>query len=122
MGKFVKTTDDVWNLAFSAAFVALSGALAVSAGEPSSVFDRVAGWNFLLLSLATFRLVRLFTYDKIFAFVRAGLSESAGGLGRALNSLIVCPWCTGAWTALAVTAAFLATPYSQPILLVLAVA
>jgi hypothetical protein len=67
--------------------------------------------DFILMTLAIQRLVRLFTYDAITQFVRdwfAGAdSESLRG---SLGTLVNCPWCTGLWFALVVAFFYFATP------------
>src|SRR3989344_7687284 len=79
--------------------------------------------DFLLMTLAIFRLVRLFTYDAITTFIREWFAgahpESFRG---SLGTLINCPWCTGLWFALVVVFAYFATPIAWYGILVLALA
>jgi len=77
--------------------------------------------DFLLMTLATMRLVRLFTYDNITAFVRAWfLGAPEDTFLGALGVLINCPWCTGLWFAFVVVFAYFATPYAWYVILILA--
>lgn len=117
----VRNKEDFWNLAFTAAFAFACLALMAYLSDVPNVFVRVGVWDFFLLSFASFRLIRLFTYDKITAFLRDYLAARSGAVGKTLHSLIICPWCTGVWTSLLVVTLFF-VPYAQPILLVLAVA
>lgn len=77
--------------------------------------------DFVLMALAIYRLVHLFTYDRITAFIRewfVGFDETsfAGTLGHLIN----CPWCTGLWFAFVVVFFYFATPYAWYLILILA--
>lgn len=77
-----------------------------------------------LLSVATFKLSRLITKDKVTAAVRAPftryeedagpaeVSESARGQGlqRAIGELLACPYCLGQWIATALMALYVVSP------------
>lgn len=71
--------------------------------------------DFLLLSLATYRLSRLISYDKVTSWIRLPfVQEGEGpvqpeevqeaprgqGLRLAVAELITCSWCSGTWIAL----------------------
>jgi prepilin signal peptidase PulO-like enzyme (type II secretory pathway) len=112
-----------WNTAFGILYIAL----VVGAVEWLMAHDRlpssVALGAFLLMALAIFRLVRLFTYDNITAFVRDWFVGCAPqSCGDTLGVLINCPWCMGLWFALIVPFFYYATPYSWFVILVLALA
>ena len=67
----------------------------------------------IIISLAAFRLVRLFTYDKIMQFFRnwflnADGSKPEKGIRRTFAELNECVWCTGMWSALVVLVLFFA--------------
>ena len=68
-------------------------------------------WDFVLMTLAIARLVRLFTYDNITVFVREWFegADPKTFLGS-LGTLINCPWCTGLWFALVVGFVYFAIP------------
>ncbi|OGG68754.1 hypothetical protein A3H77_02390 [Candidatus Kaiserbacteria bacterium RIFCSPLOWO2_02_FULL_56_11] len=79
--------------------------------------------DFVLMTLATFRLVHLFTYDSITAFIRewfVGYDNHTfkGSLGHLIN----CPWCTGLWFSFIVVFFYFATPFAWYIILILALA
>jgi Protein of unknown function (DUF1360) len=100
-------------LVLSGAFgVALAGALAVakrSGREP----DRPGALDVVLAGLATQKLSRLLTKDKVTSFLRAPftrLEEPSGygelseqprgsGMRHAVGELLVCPYCLGQWVA-----------------------
>ena len=79
--------------------------------------------DLFLMALAVMRLVRLFTYDIITAFIRNWFvgADPQSFLGT-LGMLIHCPWCTGLWFACMVVFFYLATPIAWYAILVLALA
>jgi len=79
--------------------------------------------DFLLIALATFRLIRLVSYDIITAFIRDFLGTyEKGTFLRPLGSLINCPWCSGLWFAFFVTFFYFASPFAWFVILILAIA
>lgn len=113
-----------WNILFSVAFLALAawGYAFLSAG---GLVRTDIGWSDLaLLSLATFRLVRLFTYDHITAFLRDCVAAARPGtLLGTVKDLLGCPWCTGVWFASLVYFGYcLDRALVMPVVLVLAIA
>ena len=112
-----------WSMVLTLFFIALVvlgiAYLAVTGGflHPLGLSD------FLLITLAVWRLTRLFTYDAITKFIRdwfvASRPETFGGT---LYILLTCPWCTGLWFAATVVFFYFATPYAWPVILILAVA
>lgn len=85
--------------------------------------------EFLILSLATLRMTRLFVYDKITAFIREQfydvvetktkryLEKPVRGPRRTLADLFSCVWCFGMWSAATLTFFYYLTPYAYfPIL------
>lgn len=96
--------------------------------------------DFVLLCLATFRLTRLFVYDRITQFIRTpfhheyeeiledGTIETyievkGNGIRKFFGELLSCYWCTGVWCALILYAGYLFVPNSfSPIILVLSIA
>ena len=84
--------------------------------------------EFLLLSLASFRLTRLIVYDKITNFIRKPFHREVEeiledgsvetyieikgkGLRRFLGELLSCHWCTGVWCAAGLYTGYLLTPF-----------
>jgi hypothetical protein len=77
--------------------------------------ERYAPWDLLLTGLATHKLARLVTKDKVMSFARAPFTEYQGaggpaeveekprgsGLRYAFGELLVCPYCLGMWIAAA---------------------
>ena len=92
--------------------------------EARKPFDEVSLSDFVLITLASWRLVRLVVYDKIFAFFReqfydavedrgvAMLVKPVKGPRRTVIDLLLCPWCFGIWATAVVLFFFLLTPYA----------
>jgi|LSQX01.2.fsa_nt_gb hypothetical protein len=97
-------------------------------------------FEFLLISLASFRLTRLIVFDKITEFLRAPflkeetlINENGeqeiyyvprqGLIRTFFGELLSCHWCTGIWSAAAIYAAYLFLPvYATPFIVILAIA
>jgi hypothetical protein len=115
--------NHAWSIALSLFFallVIIGVKYLVAAGAFYRNFSMA---DFILLSLAVWRLTRLFTYDAITKFIRdwfVGANPST--LRGTLHTLITCPWCTGLWFAFFTLFFYLATPYAWPVILVLALA
>lgn len=113
-----------WNIAFSLFFLAfVTASFAYLLGEGKLPSD-IPLADFALLSLATFRLVRLFTYDHITAFMRDALRNSRSGtFFGTIRDLLNCPWCTGIWFAFLLYVAYaLSREITMPIILILSIA
>lgn len=132
----LRITDQYfWNLVFTIFFVGLiaMGAIILET-EARIAFEDLTAVDLMLITLATYRLIRLFVYDAITKFFREqfwDVQESKGkillvkpakGPRRTLADLLSCPWCFGAWAAATVTFFYLLTPYAQLPVLILAVA
>lgn len=75
-----------------------------------------------LISLANFRLVRLFTYDSVSDFIRLYFRQYKTGPGKTMYHLLSCPWCTGVWMALFIVTAYFLTGYAWYPIFILAIA
>ncbi|HEX2792321.1 MAG TPA: DUF1360 domain-containing protein [Candidatus Paceibacterota bacterium] len=112
----------LWNSIFSIFFAGLL-AYGVYWLFAMGRLSYVAPWEFFLMALATFRLVRLCCYDHITDFVRSWFRGAADdSFFGVMNTLLNCPWCTGLWFGALVVFAYFATPYAYPVIIVLAVA
>ena len=98
----------------TAAFnVAMIGGLALAERSGRRIPDRVGVGDILLLGVATQRLSRVITKDRVTSFARAPFTryeEPAGhgeieehargtGMRRAVGQLLTCPYCIGQWVA-----------------------
>lgn len=79
-------------------------------------------FEFTLISLATFRLIRLITYDKVMAFLREYFEMRKDPFSRTVTSLLECPWCFGTWAALMVMILYALIPFGNFLVLLLAIA
>lgn len=87
------------------------------------IFYDISVRDLVLLSLATFRLIRLFTYDVITKFIRDSFSAARPDtFAHTAGALLNCPWCVGLWFSYIVLFFYFATPFAWPVILVLAVA
>jgi hypothetical protein len=117
-----KRNQYYWHFIFSTVFVALVAFSLIYLKSHSRLPRRIPTFDFILLGLATFRLVRLFTYDLVTNFVRDHFKKYQSGSGRTIWHLLDCPWCSGVWAALVVTFFYFATPYAWYPILILAIA
>lgn len=123
----VRITDQYfWNFVFGLFFVLLTimGAIILET-ETRIPFAELTLMDFTLITLATWRVIRLFVYDPITKFIReqfydvekAGkgfrLVKPATGPRRTLADLFSCPWCFGVWAAASVTFFYLLFPVFQ---------
>jgi hypothetical protein len=86
--------------------------------------QQIPAQDIALLSVATFKLSRLITKDKVTAAIRAPFTEYTGdggpaeveekprgeGLHRAVGELLVCPYCVAQWVATGLLAAYVWQP------------
>lgn len=130
----MRITDQYfWNFIFSLFFVFLvtMGVLILDDASYKPYTDLVLV-DYLLITLASWRVVRLFVYDKITAFAREQfwdakgskktviLTKPKGGPRRTIADLFSCPWCLGVWATATVAFFYLLTPYAFFPVLVLA--
>jgi len=86
-----------------------------------------------VMALATYRVVRLMTYDKILVFIRDWFldvaildgivvrTKPAWGFRREVAELLECAWCTGVWAASFVVFIYLLSDIGRVAVIVLAV-
>jgi len=113
-----------WNIVFSLFFLALIGLSFVALSEQSLLRSEIPWTDLILLSLATFRLVRLFTYDHITDFLRSWTERGRPGtfLGT-IHDLLTCPWCTGVWFGFLTYVGYCASRETiMPVILILSIA
>lgn len=124
----------LWNALFSLLFLIL--AVLFFWGLTDGL-DRF-GWlylatpiDFVLIALATFRIIRLVTFDKIFAFVRNAFmveqvdgtyTKPDAGIHRTISEIMECLWCTGLWAALFATTLYFCGDIGRFIVLIFAIA
>jgi len=132
----LRITDQyLWNFVFSVFFLGLTitGAIILET-EGYRPIQNFTAIDFILVTLATFRLIRRFIYDLISKFIREQfydakksgkqviLEKPAHGPRRTLADLLTCPWCFGIWVAAMVVFLYALTPYAYYFVLFLAIA
>jgi hypothetical protein len=131
----IRITDQYfWNFVFGLFFVMLvaMGAIILDS-EARIAYADLTLVDFTLITLASWRLIRLFVYDALTKFIReqfydvekAGkgftLVKPATGPRRTLADLFSCAWCFGMWAAASVTFFYLLFPIVQYIVIFLAI-
>ena len=58
---------------------------------------RIPTFDLILILLATFRLIRLFVYDKVTRWLRDAFDGYTSGPFKTMYDLLNCPWCLGLW-------------------------
>lgn len=128
----MRITDQyIWNVIFLIFFLLMvfMGTIILE-GEAYKTYAELTLVDYVLMTLASFRLIRLVIYDKIFAFFREQfldvsetktkytLVKPPRGPRRTLADLLSCPWCFGMWAVGTVSFFYLLTPYAfYPVLL-----
>jgi hypothetical protein len=110
-----------WNIVFSFFFIALvvSGYLYLAGA--GRLVSSVSLADFILMALATQRLIRLFSRDIITDFIRQWfVGADPRSFKGTLGALINCPWCSGLWFATLIVFCYFATPIAWYAILVLA--
>ena len=115
--------DSFWNFIFSLILVFLAIYISYKIFETNSdLIVNLGFFEFFVISLATFRLIRLFTYEKIMNFIRNFLAMRKSKFMLTINELLICPWCTGIWMALLVIALYFLIPLGKILVFILAIA
>lgn len=114
-----------WSFVFSMFFLILviMGAIILET-EAYIAWNEFTAFDYLIVTLATWRLTRLFVYDNITRFIREQfmdvvksgrgyrLEKPKTGPRRLLAELFTCPWCSSVWAATIVLFLYLITPYA----------
>ncbi len=120
--EITRNPDHRANIIYMFGFVALAFVLGLLIYGRLGYFPRsISLFDFLLLSLATFRLVRLFTYDHVTLFIRNYFADPMPGMRKSAGDLLNCPWCFGVWAGTFVVFFYYTTPMAWYALLVLAI-
>ena len=115
--------EKIWNLISMFVFILLlivAGMLLTQQG----IDIRRIGWtDLIIISIATYRMIRLMVYDRIFKLFRDIIRSFEGtGLGDSLKTIITCPWCAGVWISLFNVAIFYLVPYGQLFIYIMSIA
>ncbi|MCD5381348.1 MAG: DUF1360 domain-containing protein [Candidatus Pacebacteria bacterium] len=122
----IRITDQYfWNFVFSVFFLVLiiMGAIILETESRIPLQD-LALVDYVLITLAAWRMTQLFVYDSVTKFFReqfwdakkAGkghrLEKPKHGPRRTIADFLSCPWCTGVLAASFVIFVYLITPYA----------
>jgi hypothetical protein len=129
--KIPREDEKFWNGVALLGFVALfslCGAIIAAYGVTD--FASIGPFDLAVMGLATFRLLHLLTFDKIFDSVRAAFMDRDGtrlkiaeqGWRRLVCEFMQCIWCTGMWSGLMVVTIYMLGPWGRFAAIVLAVA
>ncbi|HEY4502705.1 MAG TPA: DUF1360 domain-containing protein [Candidatus Paceibacterota bacterium] len=90
--------QNLWNIFFMLVYmVFLVCGLFIIVRVNGHLPRSIATVDLILIVLATFRLVRLFVYDKIMRWMRHMFADIHHGPRKTINDLLGCPWCLGLW-------------------------
>src|SRR3989344_9142426 len=135
-----KNNQDFWHFFFAVFFVTLFFIGMWILYRQNGFTPQAISWfDLFLVILASFRLTRLFVYDKIMRFFRNWFMDSRqivtssgdvlfvrekpiDGPRRTVSDLLSCPWCTGMWFGFFTTFFYFLTPFAWYAILCLAVA
>jgi Protein of unknown function (DUF1360) len=130
----IRITDQYfWNFVFSIFFLSLvvMGAIVLES-ESRIRLNELVLTDYVLITLASWRLTRLFVYDAITKFIREQfwdlkkvgkgfvLEKPKIGPRRTLADLMSCPWCFGVWATAMVAFLYLMSSYMVYPILILA--
>lgn len=118
----IKKDQHFWHFVTASVFGLLSILLVAVLARQDNVPHSVPLFDFFMLVLATFRVTRLLVHDLVFDFLRDFFSPSDHGIKLSMHDLFDCPWCAGAWVALALGYLYFLLPAAWPILFVLSLA
>lgn len=122
----MRVTDQYfWNFIFTIFFVLLvvMGAIILETEARIPLMD-LELTDYVLITLASWRLTRLFVYDAVTKWFREQfwdakkvgkghrLEKPKVGPRRTLADLLDCPWCFGVWATATITFFYLITPYA----------
>ncbi len=130
----IRITDQYfWNVVFILFFLSLlTMASIILHTEARMAYADLAVFDFVLITLASFRITRLFVYDSMTKFFReqfydakvvrnkVTLVKPATGPRRTLADLMSCPWCFGLWATTCVVFFYLLTEYAYLPIIILA--
>ncbi|MFT7645089.1 MAG: hypothetical protein ACI9BF_000760 [Candidatus Paceibacteria bacterium] len=130
----IRITDQYfWNFVFVVFFLILitMGSIILET-ESRILFADLSLTDYILITLASWRLTRLFVHDLVTKFFREQfwdvikvgkgfqLEKPKTGARRTIADLLDCSWCFGIWATASVTFFYLTTPYSVFLVVLLA--
>lgn len=132
----IRITDQyLWNVVFILFFLSLmTMGIIILDTEAYIAYVDLTFFDVAIISLASFRLIRLFMYDSITKFFReqfydakmtkvgkVTLHKPLKGPRRTITDLLGCPWCFSLWTTSVVVFFYLLSPAAYFLILILAI-
>lgn len=135
-----KDDQNLWFLLFTLLFIAITLFFGwVLFEKYGALPTRIPLFDATLIALASFRLTRLFVYDRIMQFIRNfflvrnqkqdekgniffELREPERGARKTLWHLANCPWCAGLWFSMLLVFFYFLTPLAWIAILIFAIA
>lgn len=98
-----------WNFIYTIIFLGLIIILGNFLWQQKLFITQLGVFDFIIISLASYRLTRLLIYDKVLNFVRDKIVKSESEKGWIVSSryFLTCPWCAGVWMSLFITSLYL---------------
>jgi hypothetical protein len=132
----IRVTDQYfWNIIFLLFYIGLViMAVIILESVGYKYYQDLTILDLTLITLASFRMTRMFVYDSMTRFLReqfwdakvvrnkVTLVKPQTGPRRTLADLIGCPWCFGVWATTFVAFFYMLTPYAYFPTLILALA
>lgn len=134
MNKFIKmlfkrlcmskeSKNKFWNIVFTVIFLTLVILVGIILDNQRDDILNITIFEFILLALATFRLIRLVVYDKVMKWFRELFEDNnKSTLKQVLRDLTQCPWCFGVWATLAIVIIYFIIPGGELLIFILALA
>jgi hypothetical protein len=118
----ITSAEKIWNLISSFVFVLLIIGVGILFDREGIVLEEISILQLIILMLATYRLTRIFVYDRVLKVFRDFIRSLEGsGIGDSLKAIITCPWCAGVWVALFVVVCYFFVPYGNVFVYIMAI-
>lgn len=113
-----------WNFLYTLVFLGLVLFGGYLLWQQKLFITQLGIFDFIIISLASYRLTRLLVYDKVLNFIRDKIVKSTSEKGWMVSSryFLTCPWCAGVWMSLFITSLYLYHDLGKFLAYVLAVA
>ena len=117
-----KKKEYYWHFFTSMIFLILISFATFLFYKIDKISTSVSIFDFFLMGLAVFRIVRLVNQDLIFDFARDYFDKYKTGARYSISQLINCPWCVGIWSAFFIGFLYFLNPFTWFFIFILALA
>lgn len=84
--------------------------------------ERISILDLVIITLATFRVIRMLMYEKVFGIIRYHINSRGEKMFfKSLGNIVKCPWCIGVWAALFIFDLHYLIPYGLYLSYILAI-